>query len=477
MMVWAVGLLVWESIQERRAIEQGMQSTVRALMDTIDQDFRLSIETLETISLSRLLAEGDYEGFHKRARQLVVRHPQWVNLTVIGHSGQMLVNSLLPYGQPLPWLTDPGYEVPRQALLKVLETDKPAVSDVFLGPISGRHMVALAVPVSGFDGQTTHVLMAGIAADQLAEGLKRFHASPDWVVGLLDGDQTMVARTIDHDRLVGKPALAWFQERSRGTSEGVITGQAMHGPKFTFAYQKSELTGWTLVFGAPHDIFFASLGRTAALTGGVGLATLALSLALALWVASRILRPVQALNQVAAPFIDPAKPPSRLYPVRELDDLHRALDGLSEALATSESRFRRLFATAPVMLDVTDAEGRLVEVNDTWLRTLGYSRDHVLGHRPAEFQTPQSRAYMEAVVLPELMRRGGIDDVALQFVTRWGDVRDVMLSSRVERLPDGGLRSIAALRDVTDQRRIERALANAIEEAERANDAKSRFLA
>lgn len=57
-------------------------------------------------------------------------------------------------------------------------------------------------------------------------------------------------------------------------------------------------------------------------------------------------------------------------------------------------------------------------------------------------------------------------------------MREVMLSSEVEFARDGTVRRVvSALRDVTEQRRVEAALGRAIEEAEKANDTKSRFLA
>jgi PAS domain S-box-containing protein len=62
------------------------------------------------------------------------------------------------------------------------------------------------------------------------------------------------------------------------------------------------------------------------------------------------------------------------------------------ALRTSEERFRIAFEQAPVGMALTDLEGRYVQVNDAYCRTVGRARDEILGETPAEITHPSDVA-------------------------------------------------------------------------------------
>ena len=62
-------------------------------------------------------------------------------------------------------------------------------------------------------------------------------------------------------------------------------------------------------------------------------------------------------------------------------------------LAQSEERFRILFDKAPLGYQSLDVNGHLIEVNQKWLDTLGYTRDEVIGQWFGNFLAPD---YKEA---------------------------------------------------------------------------------
>lgn len=110
------------------------------------------------------------------------------------------------------------------------------------------------------------------------------------------------------------------------------------------------------------------------------------------------------------------------------------------------------------MLHSIDENGYLVSVSDKWLRVLGYARDEVIGHRSTEFLTEESRRYAIEVILPDYLARGYCTDVPYQMVCKDGSIVDVLLSATSECDDDGNfIRSIAAISDVTEQRRAEKA--------------------
>lgn len=133
----------------------------------------------------------------------------------------------------------------------------------------------------------------------------------------------------------------------------------------------------------------------------------------------------------------------------------------SDPSLDQRSYFRNLFEKTPVMLHSIDKDGCLVSVSDRWLEVMGYRRDEVIGRRSTEFLTEESRRYALEVILPDYMEKGWCSDVPYQMVCKNGRIIDVHLSATSDRDCDGNfLRSVAAISEVTEQRKAERAKAD-----------------
>jgi len=111
----------------------------------------------------------------------------------------------------------------------------------------------------------------------------------------------------------------------------------------------------------------------------------------------------------------------------------------TEHLRNIAERYRLLYDLTPVMMKAVDAEGRIVEANEAYLTTLGYSRGDVLGRHSWDFLTPESRAYVINVVTPEVERAGAMRYVEVQMVTRDGQIIDAELSVAAQFNEAGGV--------------------------------------
>ncbi len=473
MLLCAGGLAWWNSVKERRAIELGLTETVRALTIATDQKMALTMEALASAALSRPMIEADYPRFANVLRDLVARHPGWAYASLVDEAGRQVFTT-----QPSAGDRPTAEEGEPAAIFRqVTESRRPAVSNLFIDRVSHRPLVAVAVPVFNTNNRVL-VLIAALLPEQIAAVLRQQQGLEGWLASVVDGNGTLIARTIRHNEFVGLPALAWWREATASHDHGILSGPSLHGQIYTYAFQRSHLTGWIIGFGVPREVFTATFNQSLAVTAIVGGLVIIGSILLALAVARRILAPVQALTAAARPFIHDTHGRRRQYDIAELDELHRALDGLAEDLARSRQRFQKVFSVAPVMLFVCDDAYRLTEVNDIWLKTLGYERDEVLGKTPFDFHTPDSCNYCREVVVPHFLGTGMVDDMPAQYVTKAGDIRDVLVSLRGEYDDDGTIiRTIGALRDVTEPRRVEAALHRAIDDAAKANEAKTRFLA
>jgi len=478
MLLWAGGLTIWSSLKEREAMEQGLSETARALTIAVDQEIRLSMAALNAAAQSRVLVEGDVEGFDEVARRLTAQRPEWRNLVLVDTGGNQVLNTLRPFGSPLPPFDEPGYEEAAKATNKVFATGEPAVSNMFYGRVSGGNVVLVAVPVRNNHGRLTHVLAATMRPERFAALLTAQRMPEGYFAAVHDANGVISTRVPGHEAASGHTAPDWVREAFASHPRGFATGTAMDGTKSTVFFERSSVSELVVVFGASRSLFYANLRGSLMVTVGFGALVLIGTLLLALGMARRILGPVQALTAAAQPFIQDREPHQRAFGITELDALHQALDVLTGELTKTQQRFLTFFSAAPVPLFVLDEEGRLIAVNQAWLRMLGYEEHEVLGRFPWAFHTEQSRTYTEGVVRPEFLRTGDMDLISAEYVTKSGEVRDTLVSLRADRDADGRIvRTIGAMQDVTEQRRAEKALGRAVEEAERANDSKSRFLA
>jgi PAS domain S-box-containing protein len=145
-----------------------------------------------------------------------------------------------------------------------------------------------------------------------------------------------------------------------------------------------------------------------------------------------------------APFLD-----ARLQRDRQ-EKLRRATE---EALRLSEERNRAIFQNALDGLWIVDTHGRFVDVNETYCRLVGYSRDELLGMGIADVEALECQA--DVIRHAERIREAG----SLRFESkhRSKEGRLIDIEASVTFLPRSGL-FFVIIRDITEPNRAESAL-------------------
>jgi len=122
-----------------------------------------------------------------------------------------------------------------------------------------------------------------------------------------------------------------------------------------------------------------------------------------------------------------------------------------EALRASEERYRSLIQTAMDGFWLSDLEGRIVEVNQAYCRMSGYTADELVGRPVADLEASESTSEV-AEHIARLVETGH-DHFRTKHRRKDGELLELDIS--VNFWPGDGGRTVAFLRDVTEQTRAE----------------------
>ncbi|CAG0943330.1 3'3'-cGAMP-specific phosphodiesterase 2 [Anaerolineae bacterium] len=132
---------------------------------------------------------------------------------------------------------------------------------------------------------------------------------------------------------------------------------------------------------------------------------------------------------------------------------------LAEAhLRKSEQRFRQLYEKAPLGYQSLDANGRLIQVNQAWLDTFGYTHTQVIGQWFGDFLSAQS-AELFKKKFECFKEDGAVDGVEFDMIRKDGSHLIASFNGRVgynDR--DEFMQTHCILSDITERKRAEEQL-------------------
>jgi PAS domain S-box-containing protein len=135
------------------------------------------------------------------------------------------------------------------------------------------------------------------------------------------------------------------------------------------------------------------------------------------------------------------------------------------AQARLEQHYRELYRATPAMLHTVDKHGRITNVSDRWLESLGYRREEVLGRVITEFMGKELQATLGGGRLEGVIAAGELEDEPRTYVAKSGEILEVEVSATGDRDPSGEVVALlVASKDVTARNRAERQLRAAFEE-------------
>jgi PAS domain S-box-containing protein len=432
----------------------------RSIAGAVDAELGTYIALGQMLSSDPAVRDSNLDGLESELRQELAAVPNaWALVADAG--GQMLFNTGVPRGQPLPVRPAEGIAAQERAF----ETRSPVISDLYQAPLSQKWMASANFPIFDKDGAPFRVLAVTMYVDRFVD-LLAFHDMPThWIAAIRDGRGRLVARVPDHERWVGQFASERFQDIK--DRNGIFEVESRDGAELIAANTHSNVSRWTIGIGVRtaevRAIVFSAIGWAVALGGAISL----LSLVFAVWIARRITAPLAELRQKSGALL--ADPQVSFEPgLPELSELWATLQhaaanrSRSEVmLRTSEKRLSQIINTYNGYVGLLDRNGRITEANVQMQKAIGTPREYVIGRPFADVHwwtySPEAQKEMQDLIARclagETVRRD------LQYATHDGDLRWIAFQATPLRTPDGRIDGVVPSGyDITDRKRAEDAL-------------------
>ncbi|HLH96179.1 MAG TPA: HWE histidine kinase domain-containing protein [Xanthobacteraceae bacterium] len=269
--------------------DQAIEFSQRAVSQ-IDQELGRYQLALKVLAASPDLAQDNLSAFYELARRFDETLPDIWDIALRQPDGKGLITTSAPLGVQID---PPDNQTVLAAERKAMQSRDAVVSDLFAGP-DGTQFISIVLAVMG-DDNPRYLLSIDVPAQRFSNILADQLRSADWLAGLIDNNDTIIARNWEAERYVGKKASQAFKDQTRGNS-GTFLVRSRDGVEVFDVYTRSALTGWRLGAGIPIDVFSAPLYRLLYSLALIVLLGLALSIALASYYARRLLKPVDALQ-------------------------------------------------------------------------------------------------------------------------------------------------------------------------------------
>ena len=477
--------------RERIQIERDSLFVVRTMMQAVDRDLDLGIVAARSLAMSAELDQGDLAAFHRKALGIVDAGFPGSNFVLSTRDSVQVLNTLRPFGEPIP---DPGS---RERIARVFETGQVVVSDVFIGGATGKPLVAIHVPVIRGD-QVVYCLSVGYQPQHLGRVLKNETLAADRVIGIFDRKGIVIARTHDAEKYVGKPASPSLVKRLAETDQDVFESVTLEGIPVYTVFTRSAKTGWAVAVGVPRATILQELLSSVSWLTWIVLALLLSGFGVAWLIGDRIRRSIQSLSGSARQLVGGQLEKSEPVAFREAQVMEQTLQQVGAELGRHRHHLEALIHERTDQLEraklrsstVVDSVGEgIITINDAGVietfnraasRIFGYAPEEVIGQRMQMLMPERMRSAHESG-MQRFMGGGeahviGKPGVELPALRKDGSEFTVELTINA-MLDDGKYRFVGVLRDVTELKKSQAALREAVDDAQAANAAKGAFLA
>lgn len=504
---------IWVQYRQQSAmLVDGLRETAHAIALAVDRELDTGRAILETLAASELIDAADWRAFYELCVK-IMKSRQDGAIILMDRAGQMLLNTAVEFGTPLPRLSHEladqtieweGRRLPlsnSRMLFDSLASGQVEYSDLYYGRVGKRPAVAIAVPV--MRGGTAPYMMAISSTPKVFAALLQHESnSADLDMLIVDRAGRIISRDNDPEKVVGhltpEPLHRAIATARSGIGETVLFDD---GPSL-YAFSRSAVSNWSVVVAAPRDRVLASIRRSLApwLVAVFVVITAGIMFAQSIW--RRVATPLGLLTQGAEAIQRGQQPEIPVSGIDEVDTLSRMLRHASlteharreevlkrqlaeerekatadtaEELRRSEQRYRSLFDNNLDPIFSLNGDGLFVSANAAAERLFGYTTDELKSKDFAALCIPEKREDAAAAVHDILARRSRDFETV---ISRDDDARVDLFVTGAPMIVDDQVTGVSCIgRDITERNRLTAELQQRVGELREADRRKDEFLA
>lgn len=285
-----VGFAYYSFKAERQQLLEDTLARVRALTGSLDREMIAAEGAVRALGTSPALMSGDYATFYQQA--VVVQMQQQADNVVLSQpSGQQIINTLRPYGTPLPMSRTPNFK-------KILEADTAITTNLFIGAVSKHPHFSIQIPVRR-DDAVIYTLTIGMFPHRIAAILPVESAIPGQIAGVLDGNGLLVARSTGEDGLVAHRVPDKLLAQMSNRKEGYFPTKTADGSAAILLFSRSAVSQWVTYITIPQAYLTQKLWSALKWGLSISLALLAAVLTFVWFVGGVIARSITSLTAPA----------------------------------------------------------------------------------------------------------------------------------------------------------------------------------
>lgn len=329
--LFGIGATLWITDREREVFEQGARERTLALVTAVDTELRGHADRLRALASSYDLQVGDLEGFRREVMRVLPTQSDWRDVILSSPGGEVQLRAALPVEVARP------VSLPDLATYGAVSGGEPAFGN--LEDHGGEKLFNVRIPVETMGAPA--ILSALITPESILALLTPQRLPADWVGVVLDANQNIVARTLNHRGMLGRPASESLRQALGVASEGWFHGSTIENFEVYTPYNRSPISGWAVALGIPaHRVEGTTDTSLAVLVVGL-LAANIVALLFASLYSRRIARPIASLASAARALGEGARirPPTEAR-FREVREVSQALLSSAQAIGEREEKLR-----------------------------------------------------------------------------------------------------------------------------------------
>jgi len=366
-----------------------------------------------------------------------------------------------PVADPIPKLNPQDAPWFDEALLQ----RRFSAGDAIVRKRTGRWISVLTHPVRDGAGTVIGLLSLPVDLLNLNEHVLASVAQ-NALVSVVDRSGAVLLRSTEPQAFIGTRADPGGADPAPGRREGTLSAPGPDGVPRLFAFRTVAWVGWRVSASLPESAVYADFHATLRRTLVLGVGVLLLALGLAWRLGSAIVRPIADLAAAAAGVAAGDTTvraalggPAEVGLVAQ--QFNRMLDGRDASEAArreADARYRTLVDWSPEALSV-HVDGRVRFVNQASIDLLGArSADELVGKPSIDVIQPEHHPAVQAQVADALERGHPVEPQEQVFFRLDGRRIEVAVQG-IPIVFDGQPALLASMRDITDRKRTESALA------------------